>query len=74
MRKIEFTIVVLPTPGPPVMTRALAVKANRTAAVWLSARVRPVRCSTQGRALSASIQGHGKLPLARVRRRSDGAL
>jgi hypothetical protein len=41
-RRIELTIVVLPTPGPPVMTSALAVRVSRTAAVWLSARVRPV--------------------------------
>jgi hypothetical protein len=30
MRRIEFTIVVLPTPGPPVITRTLAVNADRS--------------------------------------------
>jgi diketogulonate reductase-like aldo/keto reductase len=57
--RIALTIVVLPTPGPPVMTRA-----SRIAAIWLSARARPIRFSTHGRALSGSIQGHGSVPFA----------
>jgi hypothetical protein len=32
MRKIELTMVVLPTPGQPVMTSTLPVKASRIAA------------------------------------------
>ena len=73
MRRIALTMVVLPTPGPPVMTMTLASKASRTAACWLSASVSPVRCSTQGSALSGSIHGHGKVPLAKVSRRSATA-
>jgi hypothetical protein len=54
--RIALTIVVLPTPGPPVMTSTLAVRASRIAAVWLSARASPTRFSTHGRALSGSGQ------------------
>jgi hypothetical protein len=69
IRRIALTIVVLPTPGPPVMTSTLAIRARRIAAIWLSARARPIRFSTHGRALSGSIQGHGSVPFAsRVRR------
>src|SRR5580700_4586140 len=57
--RIELTIVVLPTPGPPVITSAFAVSARRIAAFWLSASCRPLRFSTQGRALSSSIHGQG---------------
>jgi hypothetical protein len=46
--RIALTIVVLPTPGPPVMTSTLAVRASRMAATWLSARAKPMRVSTQG--------------------------
>jgi len=42
MRKIEFTMVVLPTPGPPVITMVLDWSAVRMASAWLSARIRPV--------------------------------
>ena len=62
--------MVLPTPGPPVITSTLARSASRTAACWLAARVRPVRASTQGMALSASIAGQGRRPASRVRSRS----
>ena len=69
IRRIALTIVVLPTPGPPVMTSTLAIRASRIAAIWLSARASPIRFSTHGRALSGSIQGHGSVPFAsRVRR------
>ena len=44
-----MTIVVLPTPGPPVMTSTLDMRASRIAAIWLSARTRPIRFSTDGR-------------------------
>ena len=57
-------MVVLPTPGPPVMTSTLDISASRMAATWLSARVRPVFCSTHGNALSGSMQGQGSVPLA----------
>ena len=59
MRRMALTMVVLPTPGPPVMTSTLEISASRIAATWLSARARPIRCSTHGNALSGSIQGHG---------------
>ena len=48
-------MVVLPTPGPPVMTSTLDASAISTAAFWLSASVKPMRRSIQGRALSGSI-------------------
>ena len=54
-------MVVLPTPGPPVMTSALLVSASRIASRWLSARVRPLRSSTQATAFSASIDRPRKL-------------
>ena len=44
---MALTMVVLPTPGPPVITKTLDDSASRTAAFWLSARFKPVRCSTQ---------------------------
>ena len=67
---MELTSVVLPTPGPPVMTSTLEASARRTASRWLSARVRPVFSSTQGIALSASIAGQGGAPAAKRSSRS----
>jgi hypothetical protein len=64
IRRMALTIVVLPTPGPPVMTSTLDVSASRIAATWLSARARPICFSTHGRALSGSIQGQGSAPFA----------
>ena len=55
MRKIELTMVVLPTPGPPVMTRTLDSRASRIAATWLSASDKPVFCSIHGSAFSGSM-------------------
>src|SRR5580704_4688955 len=73
--RIELTIVVLPTPGPPVITSAFAVSARRIAALWLSASCRPLRFSTQGRAFSSSIHGQGNLPLTmRISRAADRLL
>ncbi len=68
--RIELTSVVLPTPGPPVMTRTFDRSASRTASRWLSARVMPALLSTHGMALSASIAGQGREPDASVRRRA----
>src|SRR5262245_34063065 len=62
MRRIALTMVVLPTPGPPVMTRTLDMSASRIAATWLSARIIPMRFSTHGNALSGSIHGQGSVP------------
>ena len=56
---MAFTMVVLPTPGPPVMTSTLDISASRIAATWLSASASPMCFSTHGKALSGSIQGHG---------------
>src|SRR3954447_5608996 len=67
MRRIALTIVVLPTPGPPVMTSTLEVSAKRIAAAWLSARDKPVLRSIHGNALSGSIWGQGSAPWARRR-------
>ena len=69
MRRIELTIVVLPTPGPPVITETFEESAARTASAWPGARASPVLPSTQGRALSGSIWGQGSLPAAIPRRR-----
>ena len=35
--RMELTRVVLPTPGPPVITSTLETRATRTASRWLSA-------------------------------------
>ena len=45
-------MVVLPTPGPPVMTSTFDERARRIAAFWLSASVIPICRSIQGRALT----------------------
>ena len=68
-RRIALTIVVLPTPGPPVMTTTLEVSARRTASAWPGASDRPVFRSTHGNAFSASISGQGR---ESVRSRGDG--
>jgi hypothetical protein len=57
--RMELTRVVLPTPGPPVTTTNLLASASVTAARWLTASVNPNFFSTQPRARSASIVGHG---------------
>ena len=62
-RRMALTMVVLPTPGPPVITSTLDISASLIAATWLSASARPMCFSTQGKALSGSIQGHGNVPL-----------
>jgi hypothetical protein len=68
--RIEFTSVVLPTPGPPVTTSTFERSASPSASRWLGARPSPVLPSTQGTALSASIPGQGGGPSARRRSRS----
>src|SRR6202046_2106151 len=67
---IELTRVVLPTPGPPVITSTLLERAIRTASRWLAASCRPVRRSTQGIALAASVGGQAGSADARTRNRS----
>jgi hypothetical protein len=57
-----WTSVVLPTPGPPVITSTLARSARRTASRWLSARVIPALRSAQGIARSGSTAGQGGRP------------
>ena len=51
MRRIALTMVVLPTPGPPVMTSTFDVSASRIAATWLSASARPMRLLDPGQRL-----------------------
>src|SRR5262252_7791428 len=63
----ELTSVVLPTPGPPVITSTLAPSATRMASFWLSASAIFVPPSTQGIALSALIRGRGGSPTASIR-------
>ena len=60
--RIELISVVLPTPGPPVMTRTFDTRASRSAARWLSARVMPALASTQGMAFAGSMRGQGSAP------------
>ena len=62
--RIELTSVVLPTPGPPVITSTLEWSAVRSAWLWLSASTDLVRVTTQAVALPASIDGQGGRPPA----------
>src|SRR5277367_7067890 len=64
MRRMALMMVVLPTPGPPVITTTLDIRASRIAATWLLARASPIRFSTHGSALSGSIQDQGNGPVA----------
>jgi hypothetical protein len=63
----ELTSVVLPTPGPPVITSTFEPSAARMASLWLSASANLVRFSTQGIAFSASIDGQGGVPAVSAR-------
>ena len=45
--KSEFTSVVLPTPGPPVITSTFEPSAARTVSFWLSASASFVRFSNR---------------------------
>jgi hypothetical protein len=55
------------------MTSTLDISVSLIAAIWLSARARPICFSTHGKALSGSIQGHGSVPFAsRVSRSRRG--
>src|SRR3954467_3613751 len=60
--RMALTSVVLPPPGPPVMTTTLDARAIRTAACWLSASVTPSFACTHAMALSASMVGQGGWP------------
>ena len=68
--RMVLTSVVLPTPGPPVITSTLARSASRTASRWLSARVIPALRSAQGIACSGSTAGQGGRPARSRRSRS----
>ncbi|GJE43579.1 hypothetical protein AEGHOMDF_2758 [Methylobacterium soli] len=70
MRSTESRVLVLPTPGPPVMTQSFEPSISRTASTCEGESVLPVFCSTQGRALSRSISGQGGVPAARSISRS----
>ena len=54
---MALTSVVLPTPGPPVMTSARLVRACLSASRWLGASSLPVFCWHQATAFSKSIAG-----------------
>jgi len=58
INRIEFTNVVLPTPGPPVMIATRLVRTVFNASRWLGARVFPVFVSHQTTAFSNSILGY----------------
>ena len=70
MRRMALTRVVLPTPGPPVITMTFDETAFLTASRWLAARVTSSFCSIQGMALSASTSGQVGLPSANAFKRS----
>ena len=55
--RMEFTSVVLPTPGPPVMTTTRFARTVFSASRWLGASVLPVCCSHHATAFSKSIGG-----------------
>src|ERR1019366_8327010 len=55
--KIELTKVVLPTPGPPVITTTRFSRTVFSASRWLGASVLPVLCWHQVTAFSKSIGG-----------------
>ena len=55
--RIEFTSVVLPTPGPPVMTTTRLARTVFSASRWLGASVFRVRRSHHATAFSKSIGG-----------------
>src|SRR6266481_198841 len=57
--RILVTIVVLPTPGPPVITVTLLPRAIVTASRWEGDKVQLVRCSPQGIAFAGSITPQG---------------
>jgi len=52
---MEFTSVVFPTPGPPVITTIRLAKTVFSASRWLGASVLPVRPSHHATAWSKSI-------------------
>ena len=54
---MALTSVVLPTPGPPVMTSARLVSASLSASRWLGASSLPVFCWHQTTAFSKSMAG-----------------
>jgi len=55
--RIEFTSVVLPTPGPPVITTTRLDRTVFSASRWVGASALPVRRSHHASALSKSIGG-----------------
>ena len=58
--RMALTSVVLPTPGPPVITSTFERSASRTASRWLAARIMPVFRSTQGMRLVRVDRGPGR--------------
>ncbi len=68
--RIAFISVVLPTPGPPVITRNLDRTASFSASACRAASFMPSRSSIHGMARSASIARHGGCPAQRLRMRA----
>ena len=63
-----LTMVVLPTPGPPVNTVTLPWSTVSRAWRWEGERMAPVSASTRGRAAAASMRPQGGTPASRRRR------
>ncbi len=55
--RMELTSVVLPTPGPPVITTTRLARTVFSVSRWLGASVLPVRFSHHATAFSNSIGG-----------------
>src|SRR5258705_5506362 len=66
--RIALTIVVLPTPGPPVITSARFVSAWVTASRWVGASDMPALPSNHSSALGTSIVGYRDVDFASPRR------
>ena len=71
---MALSSVVLPTPGPPVITSSFERSASRTASRWLAARIRPVLRSTQGMACSGVDRGPGRRALGKAEQPLGDAL
>ena len=69
IRRMALTKVVLPTPGPPVITMTFDETAFATASRWLGAKVTPSFCSIHGMALTVSMLGQDGLPTANAVKR-----
>ena len=60
-------MVVLPVPGPPVMTRTFEERASSTAWLWLSASTNSDLAASQSHGLAGIDPGHGSFPVCQTR-------